>query len=102
MGFNQIDDQKQQMMYGDPNQMMMMSPMNNTMPGTIATMSQMEAGAQQYNDTTMLASTLLSPMNNTISSMQPLSPGNAGGQFQFPQNMNYMQNGQQQYGQDPN
>jgi hypothetical protein len=42
-----MDDQKQQLMYGDPNQqmMMMMSPMNNTMPGTIATISQMDPGA---------------------------------------------------------
>jgi hypothetical protein len=41
-----MDDQKQQLMYGDSNQqMMMMSPMNNTMPGTIATISQMDPGA---------------------------------------------------------
>jgi hypothetical protein len=41
-----MDDQKNQLMYGDPNQqMMMMSPMNNTMPGTIGTISQMEPGA---------------------------------------------------------
>ena len=78
--------------------MMMMSPMNNTMPGTLGSISQMEPGTQQFNDTTMLASTLISPMNNTISTMQPLSPGNAGGHFQFPQqnaNNNYMQTPQQ-------